>query len=110
MSKFIDDLEVILTGNRSAAYSPLGVKMENTNKDYFTHTQLDEYVLQVIWKVIVNCEKGDLSDIKRNVISELKNYLFGDLRVKILQLERSLYEHDYKQTKKLINDILEETY
>lgn len=113
MSKFIDKIEAQLTGRNNAVYGPIKTELLTTeisidsfNIDNPLITR--EYKIGVGWYQKVSCRPEDLKHVLKNVVSELTEEIYGDLRNRIIRLERAMYEYDINKMRMVIRDIIRE--
>lgn len=111
MSKFIDAVKEQFTGNVSMIFEPLKTTLKDISSTSIEDPRnMREYNIEVRWGSVVECEPRDLSNMLKNFIRELKEVVYGDLRNRIIDLERSLYQHDEEKMRMLMRDILREIF
>ena len=115
MSKLIRAVEAkLLHKQRLSPLIKTPVLLEVTNEiDARSSTPLQvAYKIEAKFGARGFCSAEDLPALKRNVVSELKHEMYGEIIEVFLQLERALYEqalvdHDVKA---LLNRIRREIY
>jgi hypothetical protein len=111
MSAFIDNITAVLTGTEKPAYQPLEVKIEQAVIDTSNHipfSTIQEYEIGVKWSAKVSCESMDKQHLINNVIQEFKEVVYGDLRKRIIDLERAVYAQDHSQALMATREIMRE--
>jgi len=108
MSKFIDSIEARLTGRRYAGYSPLLKITESTVPCAPEAPTLNEYRVKVTYGANISCEEPQKAHMIKNVIHDLRDDMYGDLRRKMRALERHIYAHEMEDARGLIADIFVE--
>lgn len=113
MSKFINAIEVKMTDEKifiPPEFNPLMVS-ETISKSASIPLG-DVYDFVVRWNIRIAAEEGidgkTLSKIKKNVVAELKEIIYGEFRLLAIQAARAAYQHDYKKTIKYLDQILKE--
>lgn len=111
MSKFIDAVGASLREGKRATRQPFApLKASET---YITAPEfrlLNEYRMGVYWERSGFCDPKDLPMLRENGIKELRDAVYGDLRSRILALERAVYEQDNEAARSCIRDILSEVF
>lgn len=106
MSKFIDKIRSQLTGVRSARMGPLRASVKVV--DSIDYDLNHEYDISVKWGRKVSCRPKDLEPVIDNVIRELREEIYGDIRSRIRRLELAVYEGNEKEMCVEIRDIVRE--
>jgi hypothetical protein len=113
MSKFIDAVKALATGREWRVFDPLSLKISRVddpiNQDLMVHSGR-EYLIGVRWEVAIKCKPEALSSAQANVMRQLREAVYGDLREHVLKLERALLEWDQRTMEKEIKALLEETF
>jgi hypothetical protein len=104
MSKFIDQVQAKLTGQRIAVMPELTVteKVQDVLGDY----SVLQYDIGVEWKVRTHCERKDVQHVHSNVVKQLREDIYGQFRRRALEIQRAAYEQDYQKMHMLIRDML----
>ena len=110
MSKFIDKIESQLTGKEKIKYSQLHAEFKQIPHDISEYCKLKEYVIGIEWKRKIQCEPKVLTLMIENCIRELREEIYGDIKERILRLERAVYEEDNKKAHQEMRDIIRETF
>jgi len=112
MTKMIDNVKAEFTGNRKMGMGslrsilitndvpcPLGMSPE-----------LKEYVAHVEWVAKFYCDPENLQPMLESIIRELREAIYGELKERIIRLERAVYEEDRDKIVMEIRDIIREIY
>lgn len=110
MSKFIEAISSNLTGHRKAAYVPLKTRITEINYATAQMDYLNEYDISVVWSRRIHCRSKDIPDMLDNAVRELREVIYGDIKHRLLELERHVYEGDMEASKSAIRDIIGEVY
>lgn len=104
MSKFINEIEATILNDRRRVKPPefdlLDVTQEMREDDYSSgHYTQEEYRVGVrfetrTWLGEREIAAGALDHIKKRMIAQMKDAVYGDLRKIIYKLERHLYERE----------------
>jgi hypothetical protein len=108
MSRFLDAIRAGRTGRRAAILEPLscGVRKVESRLDPFQTTE--EYEFKVEWRARAFCQQQDFDGMMKNIYRELQEVVYGDLRERILRLERAIYEQDRAKVLVATRDIMRE--
>jgi len=111
MSNFINSVAAKLTGRQYAILTPVPL-LDVSEKvvEINTPTRALEYDISVTWGVTVHCLPENLPEMKRNIVAELRDDIYGEFRHKMLLLERAIYEHENREAIEQLRDILREIY
>jgi hypothetical protein len=116
MSRFIEAIRHRMTGRKFPLLEPLSVVM-NRRKDgeqleAHDFRTADEFEYEVAWRVRVKCEQPEANLIGNSVLRELREAVYGDLRDRIIRLERAVYEQDRErilmETRDIVNLVMHE--
>jgi hypothetical protein len=104
MSKFIDQVQAKLTGQRVALMPELTVteKVEDVLHDY----SVFQYDIGVEWKVRTHCDRKDVEHVVKNVVRQLREDIYGEFRRRAIEIQRAAYEREYDKMHMLIRDML----
>ena len=108
MSNFINTIKAAMTGVRRVAYPLLKITVSDTTPDPLRAQ--NEYEINVLWSRKVYCKPEHLSFMLSNCVRELREEIYGDLKSRILRLERAVYEQDSPAALREIRDIIREVY
>ena len=113
MSKFIEKIEHRATEQVKAEYSRLKYK-DSLNVDvvktFDEHKRLYEYDFSVKFGKKMYCRTQDINVMYDNIIHELKEEIYGDIRNRILRLERAIYGQDNDRALMEIRGIIQEVF
>lgn len=104
MSKFIDQVQAKLTGQKVAILPELVVTEKV--QDVFHDLTAFQYDIGVEWKIRTHCERKDLPHVIKNAVAHLREDVFGEFRHRALEIQRAAYERDYDKMHALIRDML----
>ena len=113
MSKFIDAVKCSLTHQAHGQmdmfrmYPLLSV---DEHVEAVPYSILLEHKIKVEWGVCVHCRPEDADACKGNVVAELRDAVYGDMRKMLRELERAFYCRDEAGVKKAIDDLQREIY
>ena len=114
MSKFIDAIGAKITNKRvllPPEFAPLEVKSE-----YRELPCDDAYIwdVGVSWQFEAKIPKGShdrvIAAIERNLMMELKEVVYGELRQKLLHAQRAVHSHDYTEALACLDAVVQEIY
>ncbi len=108
MSAFIDKIEECLTGRNRAVFGPITTEVDTAVTDALG--QIPEYLFEVRWGRRVSCRTEDFDTVFKNVIRELREAIYGELRGRLIRLERAVYECDERAVRMEIRDIMSEVF
>lgn len=66
--------------------------------------------MNTIWRSRVACEPKDLGVAIDSVVRELRDAIYGDIRQRIIRLERAVYEQDRDAILTETRDIVREIF
>jgi len=111
MSKMLENLKMVATGDRKARL-PYGVvsmdeKFGESDID-FDGGEVIKYKLSVEFGVDSYCKPKNVSRMRANMFESMKFAIYGDVQDKILILERALMAEGVEMNSGAIADALEE--
>lgn len=110
MSQFIDSVKEKITGKRSPIYEPLCVDITTKDDPAKFFRIKNEYEIEVSWRRRISCETKDIRPVIDNVVRELREAVYGDLKQQVLRLERAVYEQDREAILSETRDIVREIF
>lgn len=112
MSKFIEHLEASLMGHRRVVPEALrffDIGKEVCPADMFCQTE-DRYRYHVHFEMQVYCKPEHEQHHTKNVVREMKEVIYGELRSRLLALERAVYDRSEEDCGSIIRDIMREVF
>lgn len=109
MSKFIDGIKAQATGIKKDINTPLQVEVRDVSlipNVEFTN----EYEIGVKWIYKTSCKPDDLLRQVELCACELREDIYGDLRKRIIRLERMICEHNFDAAMMEMRDINKEIF
>lgn len=109
MSKFIESVTAQLT-HRERPVIPDLVASLQVGEEVVGRTLQREYRIGVRYESSIFCEPQDLKLAIENFVYMLKQEIYGDLRHRLILLERAVLERDCELVRSIIRDILAECF
>jgi hypothetical protein len=115
MSKFINQIESELMDDRYAPrwIKPLSASIALDTADSFDREPFDEmrtYKIKVEYKLMTCCFPRDKDKITSNVVSQMREEIYGEFRVRIHELQRAILSQDSDTANSICRDLLTEMY
>jgi hypothetical protein len=109
MSEFIKHIksQIIERRDRPQRWTPLHVSARIVDEPYSVNVQ-KLYEIKVEWITRGYCEPRHFDIYLDNVIRELREAVYGELREKLFKLERAIYEQEMEQALTAINAVMRE--
>jgi len=106
--KFIDDVQIKLTGKRACLDIPLTSITEqiNTEPSYMAVSEKVEYEIKLIWGYKAFCPPKEIERSKDTAIRMLKHQLYGELKGDLLELQRDAFDSDWETVRNKVELIL----
>ena len=110
MSRFTDRVKAILMHplKEKNVFPPLEIIMEEGEIDF--PDRLKKYKIGVGFWIETYCSEEDLRPMTENVIREIKEIIYGDVRERFIQLERTIYNQDMQKTRIEVRDLMKEIF
>ena len=70
---------------------------------------LNKYEIKVAWETHFFCETGNLHHAIDNSLRQLNEAVYGEFRQDLIELERAVYEWDFKKMTEGVAKLLKET-
>ena len=109
MSKLIDSIKGDLTGKKYPSHRLIHATIERS-KDPITYDLLNEYQITFGGKILAKCKPEARQGMLENVVRQIREEIYGDLKNRIIKLERAYYEEDNKTFMEQIRDINREIF
>ena len=111
MSRVLKDLRVEVTGREKAVRNDL-IRIDElvVGESSIFRDTIKEHIFKAEFGITAHCCDADIGDMKRNVYRELQDYIYGDLRTLINELERNLFERDLGKMKEVLREIYKLIY
>lgn len=109
--KVLDEIRAQLTGRKfSSTKGPTDLvevmqKIEKPDLDC-----LLEYEVAVKIGLKIKCKEEDLHEAKENVIHTIRQLIYGELLMRLLYIERTVFEEDLTKAKAEIKSLIQELY
>jgi hypothetical protein len=110
MSKAIDAIQAEWTGKAGEFYPGLRAMIERKDIQSQEYPEVREYKIGFDWRFLITCEPRRLEDAIKNAQGQLKEFIYGDLRDRILQLERHILDQEYMKAEDEMTEILREVF
>lgn len=113
LSKFIDDLDARITGERASVPWDFSVTVVPVNSEVdtvVTFPGVKEYEISTSYTVRVAVEPKDLKYALENAAENIKCHIYGDLRLLLLSLERAIFNRDREEWEKIMRDLKREVF
>ena len=111
MSKVIDNIRGDLTGKRFAStYGRLIGATIDADYKKLSSQELVEYEIIFGGKIITKCRTEDRYNMLNNVVRQIREELYGDIKNRIINLERAFYEENYQEVQSQLRDIMKEIF
>lgn len=112
MSKVLDKIEAHQTGRRAAVADRVDiVSIKDDVSKPLAFDTLYEYSIALRLGVRTHCDPQVLEFVKENVRRQIAEYLYGDLRRKLYELEVEMYNtsHPSEKARDLFRELIQET-
>ena len=111
MSKFVDELKASENGLRRPKISPIKTYVSQRPQEFAMDMPLLRgYDICTSYTQRVFCEPQDIDHMLKNSRRVIKEKLYGDFRIMLLDLERAVGEGDDLECRKLIKELLYEVF
>lgn len=104
MSRFIEALRAERTGFERPVYTPLTLKVTELNLDRFRTS--DEYEFKVEWKIVAHAERSLFDPLFKNVLLQLREFVYGEFRDRVLRLQQAVLEQDQEKALMEARDLI----
>lgn len=111
--KIMDMVKAKLTGKKRWESTPLeynNFKIDTTIKKSAHTPELLEYTIGFEWAKRVFCKEKDLDHITKNIIIQINDDLYGELRKSLLELELFIHSSDLQEARKKVAQIYNDTF
>ena len=106
MSRLIESIKADLTGKRIASkHNLIKADIEVMEPGYIT-----EYKIHFGGVIQVHCKPKDINLMLDNVIRQIREEIYGDIKNRIIRLERAYYMEDDKTIRSELRDINKEIF
>jgi len=111
MSKFIEELKAGENGLRKMKMSPIKTYVSQLPQEFAMDMPLLRgYDICTSYTQRVFCDPQDIDKMLTNSRRVIKEKLYGEFRIMLLELERAVSEGDDLECRKLIKEILHEVF
>lgn len=109
MSRFIEEVkgELLRENRRAGRMFPVSCERIINPVPY---QELVGYKISVTFGRTGHCRPQDLQQATENVVRELREAVYGDIKKRILDLERAMVEHDIDKMYSAMRDINKEIF
>ena len=111
MSEFINSVQFeLLEGrNRKPAKTPLSICSGIEEHTIPGQPEiLYNYHFHASYSMVGYCKREDVDHLRKSFILSLKGTVFGEFEEKLILLQRAIYGEEFDESRKIVNDILEE--
>jgi len=106
MSRLIESIRADLSGRRFASeHHLIRADIEVIEPGYIT-----EYKIHFGGAIQVHCKSKDINLMLDNVIRQIREEIYGDIKNRIIRLERAYYMEDDKTVRSELRDINREIF
>jgi len=110
MSKFIENLRMIKTRRMVAIPGPITFELETFRTGHTGSDSMPEYRLTSAFRQSFVCAPEDLGRVLESGTRQLKELFYGDLREKLIRVERALWETNILKARDAIREVMKEIY
>ena len=111
MSKFIEAVRTYPTYRERVGYEPLRMTCVGDNSQEIPNVnRMQEYLIGVDWRIRVSCDFKDMDRAMENVVRQLRDAVYGDMRVHLLKLQRAMFEWEQDEMRAEIDWMLKEMF
>ena len=105
----IDKIETVLTGKMREAIPPLYITEEYRNHPLSpgAYPTANEYKIGIRWYVQGFATPADMFNVKRNIVRQLHEEIYGEFRMDLIYLERAVFDGDIQEIKSKIHALME---
>lgn len=109
MSKFIDSIICEPTGQRKTGwYSRTFRKIKETVLPPDFNPGLQQFTFEAGYKEVFCCKAGMFDAAFKMAVRQLHECIYGEFRLKLMAVERAIYEHDEEAAFEAIQEIYRE--
>lgn len=109
MNRFIEAVETKFLENvASRRFSKLSVQVEMNTPETFGI--LGKHRLTIRWSEVITCSTRDYPRARRNFMDGLKEFVFGEYREKLSELEVAIFEERDRDALQILDEIRRAMY